>query len=419
MKLLMIGSVVTEEGGRLLVSDKVGVFVDEIAPHWERVTLCGPGARRDDGTFYQDGRSIYDYGVKGNNVRVIRTAPTELGQGLLRKSAATLTRLFPYVRLVAHADFVYIWMPSFSGILAQVTCRLLRRPYGLYFAGDWDETAPFVARWNGPARLFYGVYVRAARRAERIAVRRSRFTLVHGRALRDKFARVHTRVIEAAPRVSIGPADFRRREDTCQGAVITLLSVGSIIPRKGVHRLVEALGILAARGCQARLRLVGSGDHEYEATIRARVRELGLDDRVELVGFVRDVATLLDHYRRADIFVIATLAEGFPRVIYEAMAQGLPVVATDIGTITAMLRDRQDALLAPRGSSEALADAVELVLRDVELRRTLIRNGHDFAWRRLDVERPSTQLQRLISEHLDSGTTVRSPRRLESARRRP
>jgi glycosyltransferase involved in cell wall biosynthesis len=134
---------------------------------------------------------------------------------------------------------------------------------------------------------------------------------------------------------------------------------------------------------------------------------------------VRDVATLLDHYRRADIFVIATLAEGFPRVIYEAMSQGLPVVATDIGTIKAMLRDRQDTLLVARGSGEALADAVELLLRNVELRRALIRNGYDFAWGRLDVEQPSTQLQRLIVEHLDNATAGRPSRRPKSARHRP
>jgi glycosyltransferase involved in cell wall biosynthesis len=99
------------------------------------------------------------------------------------------------------------------------------------------------------------------------------------------------------------------------------------------------------------------------------------------------------------VFVIATRGEGFPRVITEAMSQGLPVVATGIGTIRAMLADRTDALLVAPERPDELADAVEALLGDAPLRRTLVRNGYRFAEGQLGGERPAAQFLRLLAAH--------------------
>jgi glycosyltransferase involved in cell wall biosynthesis len=178
-----------------------------------------------------------------------------------------------------------------------------------------------------------------------------------------------------------------------------LLYVGQLISRKGVHYLVEALEQLRARGWGVELELIGAGDREYEQSLRARVEALRLGDRVRFVGYVEDVAQLLDRYRAADIFTIASLGEGFPRVIYEAMMQGLPVVASGIETVKATLRDREEAILFTPGSIPALVDAVELVMRHAQLRQVLIRNGYAFAGSHVGAEHTGTQIMRLVQEY--------------------
>jgi glycosyltransferase involved in cell wall biosynthesis len=177
---------------------------------------------------------------------------------------------------------------------------------------------------------------------------------------------------------------------------VTLLHVGSIIPRKAVLLLVDALRILTERGRKVRLQLAGGGDRAYEAAVRAAVLRHDLAERVEFLGYVADVPTLLARYRSADIFVSASLGEGFPRVLIEAASQGLPIVAGGIGTIAATLREGYEALLVEPGSSEALAHGVERVMGDAGLRHTLIRNGYAFARAHFDRGRPSAQLLELL-----------------------
>lgn len=395
----MIGSVLTEEDGRLLLSDKVGPFVEEVARHCDALTFCGPRAGPEDGTFYAAGRSVFRHAVRTANVRVEATPWVPLEAPLGRRLGGFLRRLWPHARLVARADFVFLWMPSFSGVAVHALARLLGRPYGVYVSGDWQEIAPYVGRWGGALRPLLGAYRRLSLRAERCVVRHARFAIVDGRRLLRKFEDLGAPLELAVPRLTIGLEDVHQRADTCGGARVRLLYVGSLIRRKGVEDLVEALALLAARGRPVGLQLAGTGDGAYQAALRARVEALGLGDRVEWVGHVGDVTRLLALYRAADLFVIATRGEGFPRVITEAMSQGLPVVATAIGTIRAMLADRQDALLVPPGRPAALADAVDALLRDGALRRTLIGSGYRFAEGQLGGERPAGQLLRLLAAH--------------------
>jgi glycosyltransferase involved in cell wall biosynthesis len=205
-------------------------------------------------------------------------------------------------------------------------------------------------------------------------------------------------VVEAIARLDMRATDVFERDDTCQGRVVTLLHVGSIVPRKAVLLLVDALRILTDRGRSVGLQLVGGGDPSYEAAVRAAVRAHGLDERVEFAGLVTHVPSLLARYRQADIFVMASLGEGFPRVLIEAAAQGLPVVATSIETVAGTMRHEHDALLVPPGSGEALANGVERLMGDGRLRSALIRNGHAFARAHFARGRPSAQLWQLIRD---------------------
>lgn len=128
-------------------------------------------------------------------------------------------------------------------------------------------------------------------------------------------------------------------------------------PRKGVEILIEALAILRAEGRRLRIRAVGPFDTpEYEASVKKIAEQAGVSADIDWTGFTRDVNAELSGM---DLFVLPSLyGEGMPMVILEAMAIGVPVVATDVEGIPEVLEQGSCGLLVPAGSAVALAQAI-------------------------------------------------------------
>jgi glycosyltransferase involved in cell wall biosynthesis len=150
------------------------------------------------------------------------------------------------------------------------------------------------------------------------------------------------------------------------GEHVHLLSIGALTPRKGVDLLVEALAPLADRPW--RLTCVGSltRDPGTAARVRDRVAHLGLAERVDLVGEL-DADGVTRAYDGADAFVLASRYEGYGMVVAEALARGLPVVATDTGA-SADLVGHDAGLVVPPGDVGALRVALTRLLDDAALR---------------------------------------------------
>ena len=153
---------------------------------------------------------------------------------------------------------------------------------------------------------------------------------------------------------------------------VVAVSVGRLIPVKGYEYLIEAMS--RALGAQPRLRLLIAGGGPLEESLRAQVRRLGLEGQVFLLGRREDVPRLLS---QADIFVLPTLGEGFGLVILEAMAHALPVVSTTTMAIPEIVVPGETGLLVPPRDSAALAEAMERLAADPELRRRLGEAGHE------------------------------------------
>ena len=135
--------------------------------------------------------------------------------------------------------------------------------------------------------------------------------------------------------------------------------------------------------------MVGDGPDRPE--VEAEIRALEISDAVELAGYARDVPDLL---AAADVFVLSSRSEGAPFSILEAMAAGLPVVATDVGGVGELVADGETGLLVPAGDPARLAEALRSLLADAALRRRLGAAGLARARERFD-------LRALRDPHLD------------------
>jgi glycosyltransferase involved in cell wall biosynthesis len=166
------------------------------------------------------------------------------------------------------------------------------------------------------------------------------------------------------------------RDQTARRAVVPyhlprIVSVGRLVAFKGFDNLIDACAELARRRIDFVCDIIGDGP--LRETLQAKIEQLDLSSRMNLLGSLSQDA-VLEKLQAADIFALAstTDAQGatdvFPTVILEAMASAQPVVSTCLAGIPELVVDGQTGLLAPPGDSTALAHALEQLLRDPELR---------------------------------------------------
>jgi len=167
---------------------------------------------------------------------------------------------------------------------------------------------------------------------------------------------------------TFSPVDQReaRRRTGIPEAMRLLLCVGNLTPEKGQHVVVEALARLAANGPGApHLVVIGNdqwGGGEYGPEVERRVQQLGLGERVRLIGS-RPQTELAMWYNAADLLVLPTFREGCPNVVREALACGLPVVASRVGGVPELISTDDVGLLTDPGDVESLAGAITTALQ--------------------------------------------------------
>lgn len=147
-------------------------------------------------------------------------------------------------------------------------------------------------------------------------------------------------------------------------------AVGFIGRLDPVKRVPDLLDALARLGSEVTLEIYGDGAER--SAIRGEIDRLGIGDRVTMHGAVHDVRHALE---QMGVLVLPSEAEGFGLVLIEAMAAGVPVVATDVPGIRDVVKHEVNGLLVPAGNPAALASAIDRVIKDRELRKHLTEGG--------------------------------------------
>jgi glycosyltransferase involved in cell wall biosynthesis len=169
------------------------------------------------------------------------------------------------------------------------------------------------------------------------------------------------------PDVQNASRQSARRELNLSEDAIVIGFVGRLVKLKAVDVLLRAFAVTAARVSQARLVIVGSGP--LRESLETLATDLGVGDRVIWLGERNG----RDFIRGFDIFALASRKEGLPYVILEAMAAGLPIVATETCSVSVLLKSDETGLVVPRDNVEQLADALSRLGSDEMLRSRL---GH-------------------------------------------
>ncbi len=163
-----------------------------------------------------------------------------------------------------------------------------------------------------------------------------------------------------------------RRKLSLDAAETIILYTGRINEHKGLHWLVSAVRQLLPHYPGVKLLIVGpttQSDQAYAQSLQEKVVQTGLSNSIRFVG---RVANVYEYLQAADIFAIPTCREGFSGAILEAMSSKLPVVASDIPEIAlSQIQNGTEGILVPVGDTEQLAQALETLIRNAELRSRL------------------------------------------------
>lgn len=153
---------------------------------------------------------------------------------------------------------------------------------------------------------------------------------------------------------------------------VDIVCTGRLVPAKGHRILVESLAQLRDRGIDFRCTLIGDGPER--PGLEGLVRERALEDQVRFTSSLPHAETL-SHVRDADLFVLASFAEGIPVALMEAMALGVPCISTSIAGIPELIQTGHEGILVAPSNVEALTDAIALLAGDPTLRQFLGRSA--------------------------------------------
>jgi len=195
--------------------------------------------------------------------------------------------------------------------------------------------------------------------------RASRDFLVHGLGYDEKrLATIYNGVEPPAASASPQERERRRRELGLEAGHVLFAAIGRLDEQKGHGVLLDAMARL--KDSPARCVIIGGGP--LHGRLEAKVRGLGLEGRVRLLGERADSASWLG---ACDVFVLPSLWEGLPNAVLEAMALGLPVLASSVDGVCEIITSGRDGLLTPPGDPAALARAACDLAADSSLRRRL------------------------------------------------
>lgn len=352
------------------------LFVAALLPHVDRLTLIGRLAPDQGDTRYGLPSGIElaplpHYGSLANPVPALASLARSVGH---------------MARSLDEVDVLWVLGPYPHAIVLALVGLARRRTVVLGVRQDW----PTYVRMRRPGRrwmhraadVLEWVWLTLARRLPVVAV---------GPELSAKYRHAPACLeltVSLVPAAAVGPPP-RERD---YRSVLRILSVGRLDEEKNPLLLADVLLLIRAQDPRWQLLVCGEGD--LSAALATRLHDVGIAEHAELLGYVPMGEELFDLYRSSHALLHVSWTEGFPQVLIEAFATGLPVVATAVGGVPNGVGGA--ALLIPPGDARAAADALHSIATCPELRTQMAAAGLERA-RGLTLEVQTARLASFLA----------------------
>lgn len=357
-------STISKKNNKFFIKDVFANYLKELSEAF-KITLYSPIVKHKD----------FHSSELNSNIRIII-----IPKNIFKKIVLLIRSLY-------NNDIFLIYLPTRTGILAGFIYYIFKKKYYCYIGANLKEIKSkeidVLNYMNIHKKLIKYLVVIESLLLEKIS-EKSNGLIVAGYALYDSYSKRNSNIILTKPIINYTLKDISRDiRDFNKKTEIRLLFIGSVYERKGINELIEALKFLNQND-QLRyiLDIVGDGEISYYSKI---VKRYNLQENVIFHGYIKSGKNLKPFYDNADIFVLPSHSEGFPRVIYEAFIYGLPVITTPVGGIPYVLKDKTHAVFVRIGNYLDLVEKIKLLANSTELMKELSSNGKEFIQKTLNM----------------------------------
>ena len=305
MRILVVNNnVIYENDAGLFVFKETGKFLVQILEEGHEVLVFQFRMRFENTDFLVD----YNINNRGFKIITVKREKSEL--------SAYLKAFILAIQTIRRSDFIYLFYPGNICIILAVICIILNKPYGFYVRGQKGIISII-------SKLLY-------KRAKVIFTISPSFTM--------SIRKIVNNVETIRPMMEASENDILYNRAYNKKLNYELLYVGRIEKEKGIYELLQAIRELIEQGMKNfRVNIVGDGIDAV--TVREMVKKYKLNQFFLFHGTITDFKELSLYYKKADLFILPTYHEGFPRVLYEAMIFGVPIITTFVGGIAYLMKD--------------------------------------------------------------------------------
>jgi len=378
------------KNGKITIAGFFGRFLDSLAKNVDHLTLFLHEPNKNE-------NANFDYKINSPNVNLVLLEPRGSVPYRMLHSKKFGRQINEHK---AEIDALVIRGPT--PLLPKLANSIQPVPVILQIVGDYVAGVNSLPQpaWR---KELIRVWSRYNMRGE-LQVARKSLVIVNSHQLLNLFTNNASELIELQT-TTLNQEDFFHRDDTCNKPPIQILYTGRIDPAKGLFDMVRAIALVVKSGEDVILNLVGWVDSRGKIIdeIERLSISLGIGERVIIHGYKAMGADLFTYYKKADIYLSASqTSEGFPRSIWEAMAHGVPVVATRVGSIPDYVSGAAE-LIEPMNIQE-IANGLQRVIHEPERRKHYIKNGYALA-RNNTLEIRSSEMSIIIGNYLQRMNT--------------
>jgi glycosyltransferase involved in cell wall biosynthesis len=308
-KILAINNTIFYESkNKLFLNKETGIFflrLNELGNDVSVFQISQIRTKKDSfANFLISDKGLKIYEVKRENNRLL----------------AFIKSFFIIQKAILKNDFVYIFYPGPICLIIALLSIIYRKPYGLYVRGEQG--------------IFTNLSIKIFKKAQIIFTISPKFT--------NLISNYNNNTNTIRPMIALSESDIKTKKSINSDKTVNLLYVGRLVYDKGIFELVDAVKKLIEDNYKVHLNLVGDGT-DYEK-LKSKVKSQNLQEVVNFTGMISDKNKLIDVYKKSEIFVLPTYHEGFPRVLYEAMIMGIPIVTTFVGSIDYLMKKEINCL---------------------------------------------------------------------------
>ncbi len=334
-----------------------GDYLKGISARFEKVILAARVKEREPGKGF--------YEIDTINIEIVHLPqPNNELKNLVQLPAIFLKAL----KHVKRMDIVHNRMPDYTGIMGAIACKIYRKPYFVQVIADWAIEAQKITQSKKSLLGYFLKYdYLFYDRLERWACKK-KLVFAQGDSCFEKHKN-HSICHLVASTAHYDSDVVKNVPVKFKNPVKKILTAGRLTGIKNQALLIRAIAALKQEHECWQLHILGFGPLEQK--LKDLANELNVSDNIFFHGQIERGSALWNFFDEADVFILSSRSEGTPKVLLEAMARGLPVIASNVGGIPAITAKEERALLFEDNNMQDLLSKIKMMESDESLRNNL------------------------------------------------